>query len=64
MSCLSFNTTRIGGLKMTATRVRDFTARFALVCGTNIAGEYEFLFAEDGQLFTVDGGTIMVKRRR
>lgn len=63
MSCLSFDATRIGGTKITATRVRDFSATFALVCGTNLAGEYQLLFASDGQLYTSDGGYIMVKRR-
>lgn len=62
MSCLGCKFERVGGTTASFTRVTDFTARFALVCGSDIG--YEFLYASDGILLTIDGGKIMVKKMR
>lgn len=62
MSCLTHKFEPVGGdTKITAARISDFQFRFALVCGTHIGG-YEYLYASDGILLTVDNGVIMVKK--
>lgn len=62
MSCLSSEFKRVGGSSSSFIRTGGLTARFSLVCGTDIG--YEFLYASDGILLTVDGGKIMVKKMR
>ena len=62
MKCFSHKFVNIGGdTKLFAKRISDFKFTAALICGRDIGG-YEYLYASDGILLTVDNGVIMVKR--
>jgi len=60
---ISSSFTPIRDLSSSFTPVNHMRATFAMVC-VNSIGEYDFLYACDGILLTVDGGKIMVKKRR
>lgn len=62
MSCLSVKFTRVGGLSTSFSREGGLTARFGLVCATDLGRpEENVLYASDGGLLTIDGTFLIVR---
>lgn len=62
MSCLSVKFTRDQRLSAAFSRVGGLTARFGLVCATDIGRPKEnVLYASDGGLLTIDGRYLIVR---
>lgn len=62
MSCLNVKFTREERLAATFSRKGGLTARFGLVCATDIGRpEKNVLYASDGGLLTIDGTYLIVR---
>lgn len=58
---LDGSATRIGGISFSsATRIKQFSVMFGLVCGVDLGDEV--LWASDQMVLTIEGNKIFVKR--
>ena len=62
MSCLSVKFTRTEQVSAAFSRIGGMTARFGLVCATDIGRpEENVLYASDGGLLAIDGRYLIVR---